>query len=231
MLQSGVTSGGIVDALGRAEIFASLDREALTELATEVVVRRFRRGEYLFHTGDHGDSLMVLARGLVKVTISSADGAVVVLSTVRAPGSLGELAVLDGAPRSASVIAAEPTTVLMIRRRALLAAMAAHPPIMDAVLTGLGQLVRRLTETTGDLVFLDLGGRLAKSLLRLAGSGRVVELALTQSDIAAMVGASRPAVNKALQAMAGRGWISLDGPTILLHDVAALRHRAGLSEI
>ena len=92
--------------------------------------------------------------------------------------------------------------------------------------------MRRLTEQTGDLVFLDLGGRLAKLLLRLAEAHgdregpAVVDLGLSQSDLASMVGATRPAVNRVLQSMAARGVIAMDGRAIVLRDIAALRRRA-----
>ncbi len=223
-----LTRRDVTEVLGAAKVFSSLDAAALDLLAAAATVRRHRRGDYLFHLGDPGDSLLVIAEGLVKVTISSPDGVEVVLATMGRSESLGELAVLDGAPRSASVVATEPTAAIVLGRRELLATMSAHPAVLDAVLVSLGALVRRLTETTGDLVFLDLGGRLAKVLLRLAGDQRVIDLGLTQSDIAAMVGGSRPAVNKALQTLAGRGWISLESHLIVVHDKAALRRRAGL---
>lgn len=216
----------IAETLSRTAVFSSLDADALDRLAGAGRVRRYRRGDYLFHAGDPGDALLVIATGRVKVTISSPDGSQIVLTTAGPHESLGELAVLDGAPRSASVVAADETTVVCLGRRDLLTTMSEHPAVMDAVLVTLGSLVRRLTETTGDLVFLDLTSRLAKVLLRLAGSGRVIDLGLTQSDIAAMVGASRPAVNKALQSLVSRGWISVDGQLIVIHDGEALRRRS-----
>lgn len=217
----------VAAVLASTAVFSALDPQALDRLAAAAVVRRYRRGEYLFHVGDPGDSLLVVAEGLVKVTISSPDGSDVVLAAMGPGESLGELAVLDGAPRSASVVAAEATTVFVLGRRELLGTMAAHPAVLDAVLVNLGALVRRLTETTADLVFLDLGGRLAKTLLRLAGTQQAIDAGLTQSDIAAMVGGSRPAVNKALQTLAARGWISIRPHQIVLHDKAALLRRAG----
>jgi CRP/FNR family transcriptional regulator, cyclic AMP receptor protein len=112
--------------------------------------------------------------------------------------------------------------------------MATRPAVLEAVLCSLGQLVRRLTEQTGDLVFLDLAGRVAKVLLQLAQSHaqderrQVLDVGLSQSDLAAMVGATRPAVNHILQGFAARGLISMDGRAILLRDPSALRRRAGL---
>ena len=94
-----------------------------------------------------------------------------------------------------------------------------------------GQLVRRLTEQAGDLVFLDLPGRLAKLLLQLVGQhgaagSAVLDRRLTQSDLAAMIGASRPAVNRALQSLAARGYLTVQGQAITLRDVEGLRRRA-----
>jgi CRP-like cAMP-binding protein len=144
------------------------------------------------------------------------------------------VAILDDSPRSASVIAVEPTTVLLLPRSTLLEQMATHPAVLNAVLCSLGQLVRRLTEQTGDLVFLDLGGRVAKVLVQLAQSHApderrlVVDVGLSQSDLASMVGATRPAVNHILQRFAAQGLISVDGRAILIRDPSALRRRAGL---
>ena len=145
---------------------------------------------------------------------------------------LGQIALLDGAERSASVVAVEPTTGLLLTRATVLDVMLRHPAVLDAMMRSLGKLVRRLTEQAGDFIFLDLGGRLAKLLLRLAGErsesaeGIVLDLGLSQSDLAAMVGASRPAVNRVLHSFAARGLISVNGQVIVLRDVGALRRRA-----
>lgn len=220
--------------LAGTELFGGLAPGALDRLAAGSSRRTYRRGQYLCYQGDPGDCLFVIASGLVKVVLSNEQGDEIVLATLGPQESLGELAVLDGAPRSASVVAAEPTSVVMLTRVALLEAIGTHPAVLDALLRSLGGLIRRLTEQAGDLVFLDLGGRVAKLLLRLAeahGTGPddvVLDLRLSQSDLAAMVGASRPAVNRALQLLAARNWISVDGQVIVLRDPASLRRRAGV---
>ena len=123
----------------------------------------------------------------------------------------------------------------MINRSALLAAMQQSPALLDALLRTLGAMVRRLTEQTTDLVFLDLGGRIAKLLVQRAERQSddprrrlAVDLHLTQTELAQMVGASRPAVNRVLQGLVGRGVIKVDGRTIEIVDAPALRRRAGL---
>ena len=223
-----------VQALRSTRLFNALDPSSILGLAMVSKQRVYGRGQYLWYQGDAGDRLAVICSGLVKVVLTSEQGNEIVLTTLGEYESLGELAILDNSPRSASVVAVERTRVLMLPRSALLDSMVAHPPVLEAVLRSLGQLVRRLTEQTGDLVFLDLAGRVAKVLVNLAGShGRDdrltrLDLRLSQSDIAAMVGATRPAVNRILQVFASRGLISMDGRAIVLRDLPALRRRAGL---
>jgi CRP/FNR family cyclic AMP-dependent transcriptional regulator len=218
--------------LRRTDLFGSLDDETLARLAGASRSRTYRKGQYIWYQGDPGDTLLVVCDGLVKVVIGSEAGEEAVLITLGGCEVLGEIALLDGAARSASVVAAEPTTGLLLTRATVLDVMARHPVVLDAMLRALGRLVRRLTEQAGDLVFLDLGGRLAKLLLRLAedrsrmADGIVLDIGLSQSDLAAMVGATRPAVNRVLHMFAARGLISVDGQVIVLRDVAELSRRA-----
>jgi CRP/FNR family transcriptional regulator, cyclic AMP receptor protein len=223
--------------LGATAIFGGLDPHALASLATATTQRTYERGQNLCSQGDPGDRLFVVADGLVKVVFTTEQGDEMVLATLRPPEVFGELAVLDQAPRSASVTAVEPTLVLMLSRSRLLEAMRSIPPLVDAVLAAVAGLVRRLTGQAGDLAFLDLGGRLAKLLLRLAtqhgttSGDAVLNLGLTQSDLAAMIGASRPAVNRVLHLFADRGFLEVNGQAIVLRDLDGLRRRAGVYDM
>lgn len=219
------------DVLRRTDLFGALDNDVLDRLAAASRSRAYGKGQYIWYQGDPGDTLLVVCEGLVKVVFASEAGDEAVLVTLGGCEVLGEIALLDGAARSASVVAVEPTTGLLLTRATVLDVMAGHPVVLDAMLRSLGKLVRRLTEQAGDLVFLDLGGRLAKLLLRLAGDpealgGIVLDTGLSQSDLAAMVGASRPAVNRVLHSFVARGLISVDGQVIVLRDVPGLRRRA-----
>jgi CRP/FNR family transcriptional regulator, cyclic AMP receptor protein len=222
-----------VDVLRRTDLFGGLTDDDLHTLAGAARTRNFRRGQYLWYQGDPGDTLLVVCDGRLKVVLGSEEGEEALLVSVGSCEVIGELAVLDGARRSASVIAVEPTTALVLTRATVFDAMARHPSVLDAMLRSLGRLVRRLTEQNGDLVFLDLGGRLAKLLLRLAEGrapaedGIVLDTHLSQSELAAMIGASRPAVNRVLHLFASRGLIRVDGQVIVLRDLPGLRRRAG----
>jgi CRP/FNR family transcriptional regulator, cyclic AMP receptor protein len=164
-----------------------------------------------------------------------ASGDEMLLITLGPSDVVGELSVIDGGVRSASVVALKPTTGIVIARTPLIALTQRRPELLHVLLRSMGALVRRLTERATDLVFLDLEARIAKLLLRVTEErsgeqrqGVPVDLGVTQMELAQMVGASRPAVNRVLQTLAARGSISIDGRKIIVQDSSALRRMAGL---
>jgi CRP-like cAMP-binding protein len=215
--------------LGRTDIFRELHEDVLLRLAEGSNVRSFKKGRLIFQQGDPGDALYVVVEGLVKVFVVSEDGTEMVLTTMGPSDTLGEIAVLDGRPRSASAQAVEATTTLALARSTFLEVTAAQPAITEAILASLGAVIRRLTEQASDLVFLDLPGRIAKLLLSLAaaeGGDDVVDLRLNQSELAGMVGGTRQSLNRILRSFEGRGLVELSGRTIVIKDPEALRRRA-----
>jgi CRP-like cAMP-binding protein len=158
------------------------------------------------------------------------------LATLHRADTFGELAVIDGGPRSASAEAVEPTTLLVLARSALLEVLHDHPAVTDGLLRSLGVLARRLTDQAADLVFLDLHGRVAKLLVNLVdknesggGAGEVVlDLHLTQGELASMVGGSRQSVNQILRAFEQLGYLELQGRRMVVRRPDLLRRRAGL---
>jgi CRP/FNR family cyclic AMP-dependent transcriptional regulator len=220
-----------------APLFAGLDREAIDALATRAFRRSFARGQTVFVEGELGRSLFVVADGLVKVAVTSPAGAELALTTLRPPDSFGELPLIDGGPRSASATALVDTTLLALDRDTFLAVIEERPELLDSLLRSLGSLLRRLTEQAGDLVFLDLHARVAKLLLRLAErEGRYAEdritldLRLTQSDLADLVGGSRQSVNQILRSFERRGLLELHGREIRIVSWPPLARRAGLRD-
>ena len=187
----------------------------------------------LFHQGDPADSLYVLVDGAVAVVVTSENGDRMVLTTLAPPDVLGEIALLDGGARSASAEAVDETATLVLSRAAFLQLLRDHPPFAEQLLRSLGGLVRRLSEQASDFVFLDLPGRVAKAVLRLAEDagldGAPVEVTVTQQRLAEMVGGSRQSVNQILHAFASRGILELHGRRVLICRADLLRRRAGLS--
>jgi CRP/FNR family cyclic AMP-dependent transcriptional regulator len=223
-----------IDALRRCRLFAGMAPESLEAISRTLRSRKFRRGEVLFHEGDPGDSLFIVASGSVKVVVPSDDGDEAILATLGRGDSLGELSLLDGAPRSASAIAIEPVEALTLPRVQFKTLLATDGDLRDALLAQLARELRRLTTHVSDLHFLDLTGRLAARLARLAeergerladGSYRL-EAPPTQGDLASMIGATRQSVNKLLGEFADEKLLRLEPDGIVIPDLALLAARA-----
>ena len=222
----------IAKALAGTTLFAGLDPASLDVLAGLAVVRQYKRNQFIFQQGEPGDTMFVMLSGTVKVLVNSPDGQQVLFCTLEPEECFGELSFLDGRARSAAVETAEAVQVIALTRTALDSVLDANPAISRAMLVYLCDMVRRLSEQAADLVFLDLEGRLAKCLDRLAEEKGTVEsdgirldLTLTQSDLASMVGASRPSVNQALASFGRRGYVRMESRSIVITDRAGLRRR------
>ncbi|MFN2488624.1 MAG: Crp/Fnr family transcriptional regulator [Actinomycetota bacterium] len=224
-----------VALLSRTQLLADLDQETLARLADRAIERSYRKGQLVFHQGDLGNSLFVIVEGLVKVFVTSEEGDEMVLVTLRSPETFGELALIDGGERSASAETLEPTSLLSLTRGTLIDLMSRHPGLTETLLRSLGGVVRRLTEQASDLVFLDLHGRVAKLLLALAeergerrGDETLLDLHMTQSDLAGMVGGSRQSVNQILRSFERRGYLEFHGRQVVVKRPEVLRRRASL---
>jgi CRP-like cAMP-binding protein len=220
------------DSLSGVDMFAGLEPEARQRVIAAAVPRTYRKGQLLFVENDPGESLIILRRGAVAVFRTSPTGERAVLTVIRPPDVLGELSLLDGRPRSLSAEAIEDCTALALSRTAFIEMVHANERVLDAVMRSLGTLIRRLTEQNADHVFLDLPGRVAKTLVRLAGDSQapMVTIELNQSQLAEMAGGSRQSVNQAIGSFANRGWLRTEGRRIVVTDLAALRRRAGMNE-
>jgi CRP-like cAMP-binding protein len=221
--------------LGRTPAFSTLDPQILEQIAASTHSRSYRRGDSIFHEGESGDCLYVVASGLVKVFTASESGDEMLLATLRPPDMFGELALIDGGPRSASAAAMHPTILLVITRTAFFDLIRRCPSALEGVLRSVATLLRNTLGRASDLVFLDLPGRVAKVLVELAedrgesmAGGIGLSLDITQSDFAAMVGGSRPTVNQILHAFEERGYLVVRGRQIFVKRLDLLRRRAAL---
>lgn len=220
-------------AMARSPLFHDMDPDELTRLAMTMARRRFRRNEVIFHEGDPGDSLHVVVEGRIKITRESADGAEAIVVILTPGESFGELVMLDGAPRSATATAMEPTETMTMSRSTFVELVEGGSPFRARLLAGIAQRIRRLTDQLAEVHFLDLAGRLALQLTRLAeasspGATSDIELAtsLTQSDLAAMVGGTRQRVNQIIGDFTDEGLLDHRGGRIVVRDLERLRERA-----
>ena len=214
--------------LARTELFGGIDGAARRRIAEHVAERVVERGQCVFVQDEPGDRMYVLAEGAVKLFVASRDGGIVELVRHRPPATFGEVALLDGGPRSASAEAVERSTLLVVTRAELLRLLRAEDQVAEALLRTLGTIVRRTTRQVSDLVFLDLQGRIARQLLALAtdGDGMARTRRVTQAELASMVSGARQTVNQALRSLESRGYIQADGRSFEILDRRRLEHLA-----
>lgn len=217
------------DSLRRCPLFAHVADDGLAALASRMRRRRFRRNEVIFHQGDVGDSLQVVTGGAVKIVLPSAEGEEAIIATLHPGDFFGEIALLDGSPRSTTAVALEATETLALPRDEFQKLLDDDPRLVRALLQALAEELRRLTGHVEELHFLDLSGRLAMRLVRLAREHRAdargsVELdwPYTQSDLAAMIGGTRQSVNRVLSGLVEDGLIRIDRDTLVITDLARL---------
>lgn len=191
--------------LAKSPLFATLEAGELRELARTMRRRSFRAGEVIMHRDDPGQVLYVIREGKVRIYITSPEGQEVALAVFGPNDSFGELALLDGQARSASAVALDNVDTYTLQRSDFVNVVTHHPRIALQVMSVLSRRLRQTDAMIEDLLFLDVHGRVAKKLLELADlhgvrtpEGILIDMRLTQSDLASLVGASRESVNKVL---------------------------------
>ena len=198
---------------------ASLDENALRALAVHGTIRTFSKNALIITEGDETDSLYVLLAGRIKVFVSDEDGKEMVLSTAREGNYFGEM-VLDGGPRSASVMALEACRCFVMPMSDIEGLLERNPLFARHLIHMLIAKTRSLVKQVRDLALKDVYGRFAKfvddSAIEQDGA-RVVPERLTQQDIAARIGGSREMVNRIVKDLTAGGYISVDAKHIKIH--------------
>ena len=219
-------------SLRQCALFEHAGADALAEVTRRLRRRRFRRHEVIFHQGDAGASLHVVSSGAIKILLPSAEGDEAIIATLRPGDFFGELALLDGAPRSATAVALEASETMELPRDTFLDLLDHDPSLRDALLAGIAHELRRVTGQLEELHFLDLPGRLAMRLSRLARDAHPTsdEVSLdwpyTQSDLASMIGGTRQSVNKLLSELVDDGLVIIERDTLVIPSVSALARQA-----
>jgi CRP/FNR family cyclic AMP-dependent transcriptional regulator len=225
----------VVEALSQNAIFGALDEPIRRLLVDRCRHQVYRRGETVIVEGERGDKLFVILQGGVRIYRRSAAGSVVEIDRKHAGENFGELALLDESPRSASVDTTSRTVLLPIERDVFTGILEREPRAVKPLLAVLGKMIRNNIQMRSDLVFLDLQGRLARCILRLAedaGDGRDLtrDRKVTQSELAQIVGAARQTVNGALRAFEHDNVIAVDSDGIRILDKTSLQKLAGHGE-
>lgn len=215
--------------LANMSLFSQLDETQLDQLLKLTSTKRLDEGQVLFRKGDPGRQLFGVVEGRLKTFSAGADGKEVVFG-LSDPGDVtGEIALLDSQPRSATVVALQPTELLTLDRRDLLPFLERHPKVAIRLAEILAERLRRLSELTEDSVLLALRARLAKKLVALARTygkstpeGTLIDLKLPQQVLGDMVGTSRESINKQLRSWTQAGLVKSARGYITVHDLEEL---------
>lgn len=223
------------ELLRKVPLFAGLDAERLAALARRATTRRLAAREELFHRGDRAEQVYVVGRGRLKVVSLSPEGDEVMLALLGAGEVVGELPMLTGGRRTASVTALEPSELVALGRREFLAFLREHPGAAIELMVVLAERLVQVNEFVEDTLFLALPARLAKKLLLLAerfgeadGEGTRIDLRLSQSELAEHVGTTRESVNKQIRAWTEEGLVRMERGEITLLRPDRLERLAGL---
>ena len=215
--------------LSNVPLFSGVPVELLGKLERYLELVTYDRDDVVFREGDPGDALYIVQSGEVAVLLVSSDGRELELAKLSGGNVFGELALLDGAPRSAEVRSTTRTCLLRLLRMDFKRALRSDPRIAEALLRIVAGRLRRDTQLAGETAFLDVAGRLARALLRLSDhdpeSPRLTPV-LSQAELARMIGSTRESVNRCLARYEQLQVLRRDGSRIEILDSEHLRRRA-----
>jgi CRP/FNR family cyclic AMP-dependent transcriptional regulator len=219
-------------ALRTSPLFKAMQPEevdAILDFATE---RRLRRGQVVFQKGDTGSSMMAVLSGRVRISAVNADGKEITLNVINPGEVLGEIALLDGQPRSADASAIEDTVLLVVERRNFLPFLTNNQMLASRLLAVLCEKLRSTSLALEQIALFDLEARLARLILKLAADygrrsadGTRIEMKLSQRDISNLVASSRESVNKQLAIWRDSGVLAIEDGRIIVRrseDLEAL---------
>jgi CRP-like cAMP-binding protein len=205
--------------LKSTDLFGPLGPRHIERLAACVVTKWVPRASAICAKGDPGTSLFVICRGAVKIAVPSVDGHDALFNLLSKGDIFGEIALLDGKPRTADAVAITDCELFVIERRDFLPIMREEPEVAIRMIEILCSRVRRTTEQAENLMFMPLRGRLAKALLRLSageGQGGERKAVVTQKDLGNLIGMSRESTNRQLRVWEDREWVRLERGGIVI---------------
>jgi CRP/FNR family transcriptional regulator, cyclic AMP receptor protein len=223
--------------LGSIELFGELTPEELATVGSLAKVQTYVARSEVVTQGDPADALFAIIRGRLKVVACGPDGRDTVLGIMAEGEVFGEIALIDGGTRSATVTAIEPCELLVIERARFLELLHQSSPIAVKLLVVVSKRLRRLSQRSEDAAFLDVPTRLARSLLDLAtrfGERRAaskdicIAIKLSQQELGDLIGATRESINKHLSDWTRQGFLRLQSGRLVIADIEGVRRLARL---
>jgi CRP/FNR family cyclic AMP-dependent transcriptional regulator len=215
--------------VGGTDLFRGCAPAELDRIAALLREKRYAAGQTIFQRGDEGSGMLFVVSGQVHIVVSSAEGREIILNIIEPGQEFGELALLDGEPRSADAVAHTDSVILSISHAEFMPLLARNPDISAAIMRVLCGRLRRTSTQLESVALLELGARLARLLLSLADTvgeatktGTRIRLRLSQSELGQLVAGSRSKVNRHLMDWQASGVLARDGGCIVVRDRDAL---------
>lgn len=207
-------------ALKRVPLFSDLNDEEIGLLCDCALVKEYVKNDTIISKHDEGDTVFSLLSGRVKIVLTDDEGKEFIVGILGEGEFFGELALLDGKPRSATVVALEETQAVALSRNDFLKQLERTPSMCIKVMTELARRLRYSNEQIGSLAFLDVCGRLARILLDMARDqqedelhdGISIKVAYSRTELANLVGTTRETLTRALKTLEAMGYIKIDTP-------------------
>jgi CRP-like cAMP-binding protein len=213
-------------------LFAPLSPREQEALAALLRKRSIHKGDFLFHKGDEGTALYIIYKGLVKIAVPTKRGDEVTLAILTDGDFFGEMALLDGMPRSADAMALEDTQLYVLNRADFLSFLFQNEHAVRTIIQALSLRLRKTDDMVAEVCFLNVSARLAKRLVDLIESRHQAEkgdeqrnLHLTQRQLASLIGVSRETVNKELKILREKGIVATARNAITVQDLERLKNR------
>jgi CRP-like cAMP-binding protein len=226
-----------MDALRRNELLGCLEPGEMDEFLALAKVRQFDANQILFQKADPGDCLYAVISGRVGITTESEGGKAILLNMMKPGDVLGEIALLDGKPRTANAVALEDSQLLRIDRADFMPFLERHPQVAIRLMGVLCDRLRWTSDIIEDTIFLDIPHRLAKRLVTLGSQygrstekGLLIDIRLSQESLGQMLGSTRESINKGLKLLEQKGLIETTGGYIRVVDEDALEEFAERSD-
>ncbi len=217
------TQSDLVALLGQTPVFSSLDEAACSLVAAEMREVKYTNGQVIFGRGDAGRDIYLVTEGRVRLSVLTAEGRELSFAHAEPGAIFGEIAMIDSGPRTADATAVAKTTAYSLSKGAFMRLIEKHPQISEAMLLFLCQRIREADQQLEAIALYPIEVRLARFFLAAArakagdeAEGDVtIPFTMSQTELALLIGASRPKVNTALSLLEGNGALKRSGKEIL----------------
>ena len=207
--------------LRKISLFSGLEPAVLQGIASLAVTKSYPKNAIIINEGDETNTLYMIISGKVKAYLSNEDGKEVILNMMGPGEHFGELALLDPAPRSASIMTMQASKFSILSKDDFDQCLEQHPEMSKSIIAELTRTVRRLTDNVRSLALMDVYGRIAHTLLEMAveeNGVKIIKEKLTHQDIARLVGSSREMVSRIMKDLVNGGYITTKDKQIIIND-------------